>query len=204
MIDCPRAYDHSSIALALEEAGGETSAQLAFHFERAGQAEKAIEYLPEAARSHARHYQNREALKAYRTAFELMADLPASARSSELEVVLRLEAARVAERVGQLDQALALADEAHQAAASAHLRPRLAESLNLHVSLVAHRTNRVVTRLTAVSMLFLPLTFMCGVYGMNFEVFPELKWRSGYGLFWLLAILITVSQLIFLRKKKLI
>ena len=83
-------------------------------------------------------------------------------------------------------------------------RDILSESLDLHMSLVAHRTNRVLTRLTAVSMVFLPLTFLCGIYGMNFEFMPELAWPVGYALFWGIVILVTTLQLILLRKKKLI
>jgi magnesium transporter len=63
-------------------------------------------------------------------------------------------------------------------------RDILTESLNLHMSLVAHRTNLVMRKLTVVSVIFLPLTFLCGVYGMNFHYLPELEWRHGYALFW--------------------
>ena len=59
-------------------------------------------------------------------------------------------------------------------------RDILSESLNLYMSMVGHRTNQVMKRLTVVSVVFLPLTFLVGVYGMNFEVLPELKWRFGY------------------------
>ena len=83
-------------------------------------------------------------------------------------------------------------------------RDILSESLDLHMSLVAHRTNRVITRLTAVSIVFLPLTFLCGVYGMNFEILPELAWPAGYPLFWLVVVLVTTFQLVLLRRKKLI
>ena len=83
-------------------------------------------------------------------------------------------------------------------------RDILSESLDLHMSLVAHRTNRVITRLTAVSMVFLPLTFLCGIYGMNFEFMPELVWPVGYALFWVIVILVTTFQLVILRRKKLI
>ncbi len=83
-------------------------------------------------------------------------------------------------------------------------RDILSESLNLHMSLVAHRTNKVVTRLTAVSIVFLPLTFMCGIYGMNFDIMPELGWTLGYPGFWGVVIVVTTFQLILLRKKNLI
>lgn len=64
-------------------------------------------------------------------------------------------------------------------------RDILTESLNLYVSLVAHRTNQVMKKLTVVSVIFLPLTFLCGVYGMNFRYLPELEWPHGYAAFWL-------------------
>ena len=83
-------------------------------------------------------------------------------------------------------------------------RDILSESLDLHMSLVVHRTNRVITRLTAVSMVFLPLTFLCGIYGMNFEFMPELAWPVGYALFWVVVILVTTFQLVLLRRKKLV
>lgn len=54
-------------------------------------------------------------------------------------------------------------------------RDILSDSLNNYMSMVAHRTNKVMGKLTVVSVIFLPLTFLCGVYGMNFDVMPELK-----------------------------
>ena len=52
-------------------------------------------------------------------------------------------------------------------------RDILSESLNLYMSMVGHRTNKVMKKLTAVSVIFMPLTFLVGVYGMNFEIFPS-------------------------------
>jgi magnesium transporter len=83
-------------------------------------------------------------------------------------------------------------------------RDILTESLNLHMSLVAHRTNEVMKRLTGVSVVFLPLTFLCGVYGMNFQNFPELQWRYGYPVFWLSVALIVTVLLALLRRTKML
>jgi magnesium transporter len=79
-------------------------------------------------------------------------------------------------------------------------RDILAQALNLHMSLVAHRTNAVMKKLTVVSIVFLPLTFLCGVYGMNFRYLPELQWRQGYALFWLSALLI-VAFIVWLSRR---
>jgi len=53
--------------------------------------------------------------------------------------------------------------------------------LNVQLSLAAHRTSEVMRVLTIFSVFFMPLTFIVGIYGMNFEHMPELKWRWGYG-----------------------
>jgi magnesium/cobalt transport protein CorA len=55
-------------------------------------------------------------------------------------------------------------------------------AVQLHFSMVAHKTNRIVQTLTVLSAVFLPLTFFVGVYGMNFQFMPELHWRYGYFL----------------------
>jgi magnesium transporter len=83
-------------------------------------------------------------------------------------------------------------------------RDILSESLNLYMSLVGHRTNEVMKRLTVVSVVFLPLTFLCGVYGMNFESLPELHWSYGYAYFWALVGAIVVSLLGLMRRSRLI
>lgn len=67
------------------------------------------------------------------------------------------------------------------------MNDNVAGLLNLHLSLSAqrtneasHRTNEVMRVLTVVSLFFLPLNFIAGIYGMNFEFMPELKWQYGY------------------------
>jgi magnesium transporter len=83
-------------------------------------------------------------------------------------------------------------------------RDILSESLNLYMSLVGHRTNEVMKRLTVVSVVFLPLTFLCGVYGMNFDHLPELHWSFGYLFFWGVALVIVVGLLGLMRRAKLL
>lgn len=81
-------------------------------------------------------------------------------------------------------------------------REILAETLNLYMGVVSHRTNRVVNRLTIISIIFLPLTFLCGVYGMNFDFLPEFKWQFGYAYFWLLTIGIAGGLLALMKWKR--
>ena len=83
-------------------------------------------------------------------------------------------------------------------------RDILAQSLNLYMSLVTHRTNAVMKRLTVVSVVFLPLTFLVGIYGMNFEVLPELKWRFGYAYFWIVAAVIVAVILRIIRRSRML
>jgi magnesium transporter len=83
-------------------------------------------------------------------------------------------------------------------------RDILSEALHLHMSLVSHRTNEVMKRLTTVSVVFLPLSFLAGVYGTNFDHLPELHWRYGYLYFWCIAALVVVALLYGLRRARLL
>lgn len=67
--------------------------------------------------------------------------------------------------------------------------------LAMHLAVASHRTNEVMRVLTVFSAFFLPLTFIVGVYGMNFEYMPELKWVAGYPL--VLGLMAAVSLVIF-------
>ena len=68
--------------------------------------------------------------------------------------------------------------------------------LQMQLSLAAHRTNEVIQVLTVFSAFFLPLTFIVGVYGMNFQHMPELPQRWGYPMVW--AVMIAVSAAIWM------
>jgi magnesium transporter len=81
-------------------------------------------------------------------------------------------------------------------------RTVLSETLALYMGIVSHRTNKVVNRLTVVSMVFLPLNFIAAVYGMNFEVMPELSWRYGYLAFWVVSSVVVATLLWNLRRRR--
>jgi magnesium transporter len=66
-------------------------------------------------------------------------------------------------------------------------REILNDTLTLYLAIVTQRTNRVVNHLTVISVIFLPLTFLVGLYGMNFVNQPEVKWSFGYQYFWILS-----------------
>ena len=73
--------------------------------------------------------------------------------------------------------------------------------LGLQLSLASHRTSEVIRVLTIFSVFFLPLTFIVGVYGMNFIHMPEIPWRWGYVAVWILMLLVTGSILYWFRKR---
>jgi magnesium transporter len=83
-------------------------------------------------------------------------------------------------------------------------REILESAVNLSLTFTAHRTNLTMNRLAVVSTIFLPLTFLCGVYGMNFEVLPEVRWVHGYTYFWVLSAIITIVLLFILRRLRLL
>lgn len=62
--------------------------------------------------------------------------------------------------------------------------------------------NDVMKRLTVISTIFIPLTFIVGLYGMNFKNFPELEWKYGYFIIWGIMITITIGMIIYLKRRK--
>ena len=69
-----------------------------------------------------------------------------------------------------------------------------------HISLSSHNLNQTMKVLTIISALFVPLTFVAGIYGMNFEFMPELGWRYAYfGVLGAMAIMMTSMLILFRR-----
>jgi len=82
------------------------------------------------------------------------------------------------------------------------LHASLESNTNLFFSVQGHRMNQVMKTLTIVATIFIPLTFIAGIYGMNFANMPELDWKYGYAAVWLLIIFVFGGMLWYFRKKK--
>lgn len=83
-------------------------------------------------------------------------------------------------------------------------REILETALHHSLTVMSHRTNQTMNRLAVVSTIFLPLTFLCGIYGMNFQGMPEIEWSHGYKYFWILSAAITVTLVVVLRRARLL
>jgi magnesium transporter len=81
-------------------------------------------------------------------------------------------------------------------------RDMLAGMLDLYLSSVSNRMNEVMKVLTIIATLFIPLTFLAGLYGMNFKYMPELEWHWGYPSVLLVMASTVVGMLAYFRRKK--
>jgi len=80
-------------------------------------------------------------------------------------------------------------------------REVLSNVLNVNLTVQQGRVNEVMKTLTVVSAIFLPLTFLAGVWGMNFEFEPEFRWRYGYAFAWLSFITVGVGLGSYFKKR---
>jgi len=79
-------------------------------------------------------------------------------------------------------------------------REMVSDLLDIYLSSVSNRTNAIMKVLTIIATIFMPLTFLAGVYGMNFRYMPELEWQWGYPLVWTVMIGVVVCMLIYFRR----
>jgi len=82
------------------------------------------------------------------------------------------------------------------------LRDMVTGMLDVYLSSVSNRMNEVMKVLTIIATIFIPLTFVAGIYGMNFEFMPELKWHWGYFAALFVMVIIVVSMVFYFRRKR--
>ena len=81
-------------------------------------------------------------------------------------------------------------------------REMLSGMLDIYLSSVSNRMNEVMKVLTIIATIFIPLTFVAGIYGMNFEHMPELRWQWSYPLLLVVMGLVAATMLAYFRRKK--
>ena len=81
-------------------------------------------------------------------------------------------------------------------------RDMLSGILDVYLSSISNKMNEVMKVLTIIATIFIPLTFLAGVYGMNFRYMPELEWRWGYFAVLFLMAVVGIGMVIYVRKKK--
>jgi magnesium transporter len=71
-----------------------------------------------------------------------------------------------------------------------------------YMSAMSQRLNEVMKVLTVIGTIFIPLTFLAGVYGMNFKHFPEIEWVWGYPVFWGICVVTVVTMVVWFRRRE--
>jgi magnesium transporter len=78
----------------------------------------------------------------------------------------------------------------------------VSDQLNIYNSSISNGMNEVMKVLTIFASIFIPMTFIAGIYGMNFEYFPELKYKYAYAFFWVVILLIGGGLVLYFKRKK--
>jgi len=81
-------------------------------------------------------------------------------------------------------------------------RDMLAGMLDIYLSSLSNRLNQVMKVLTIIATIFIPLTFIAGVYGMNFKNMPELEWQWGYPMAWCIMVAVAGAMVLYFKRKK--
>ena len=94
-----------------------------------------------------------------------------------------------------------LQDNKNQASDSSDCyREILSDQLNIYHTTISSKLNDIMKFLTVFSVIFIPLTFIAGIYGANFDVVPELHYKYCYFIMW--GVIIAIGMLLYFRKKK--
>ena len=81
-------------------------------------------------------------------------------------------------------------------------RDMISELREIYLSSISNKMNEVMKVLTIIATIFIPLTFIAGIYGMNFHFMPELGWALGYPATIIFMIAISLVMILFFRKKR--
>ncbi|MCW4013768.1 MAG: magnesium/cobalt transporter CorA [Candidatus Bathyarchaeota archaeon] len=81
-------------------------------------------------------------------------------------------------------------------------RDLLSGMLDIYLSSISNKMNQIMQLLTIIGTIFIPLTFLAGIYGMNFQYMPELGWRNAYPALWGIMIIITGLMVVYFRRRK--
>jgi len=74
--------------------------------------------------------------------------------------------------------------------------------LDIYITSISNKMNEIMKVLTVFASIFIPLTFITGIYGMNFDYMPELKWKWAYAVLWGVFVTIPIILLVYFKKKK--
>jgi magnesium transporter len=81
-------------------------------------------------------------------------------------------------------------------------REVLSGLMDMQMANMSNRMNQVMKVLTVIATIFIPLTFIAGIYGMNFDYMPELHFKHGYFVVWAVMVAVFIAMLAFFRRKK--
>jgi magnesium transporter len=81
-------------------------------------------------------------------------------------------------------------------------RETISNMMDMYLANNDIKMNDIMKRLTVVATIFIPLTFIVGLYGMNFKYMPELEWKYGYLYIWIVMLITVVGMLIYLKRQK--
>jgi len=81
-------------------------------------------------------------------------------------------------------------------------RDTLSSTVDIYMSSMSNKLNEIMKVLTIIATIFIPLTFVTSLYGMNFHYMPELSWRWGYPAILFVMLLVAVGMLMYFRKKR--
>jgi len=82
------------------------------------------------------------------------------------------------------------------------LRDLVSGMIDIYLSSISNKMNEVMKVLTIIATIFIPLTFIAGIYGMNFKYMPELSWPWGYLMVWAVMISVGMSMVMYFKRKK--